>query len=258
MSGVVEHLFHYPIKGLSSQSLDHVNLQIGQGFPMDRAFGFARPDSGFDPKAPRPLPKTKFVMLARDEALAQLDTSFDQDRQILTIAQDNRAKDFDISDPKGRAEAAAHIADHLGYTPDDHPTLYSAAPHRFTDVSVDSVEMMNAISLINLDSVADFVDRLGQAVDPARFRANILFSGFPAMSELNMIGATLAIGEARMKIVRRTKRCSATQVNLDTATRDLDVPQLLREQYDHSDMGVYAQVTTGGPIAVGDEIIFES
>ena len=52
MSSYVENLYHYPIKVLTAQPLQKAALTKGQGFPLDRAFGFARPESGFDPKDP--------------------------------------------------------------------------------------------------------------------------------------------------------------------------------------------------------------
>ncbi len=253
-NGTITDLFHYPVKGLSAQRLNEVTLVPGQGFPLDRAFGFARPNSGFDPDNPRPLPKTKFVVLARDAGLALLDTEYDPESQLLRIATGDHKGEFDTGTEDGRHQAARFIASALDLPEDMQPTLYSAGPHRFTDVSVVSPEMMNAISLINADSCAAFSDTLGQKVSPMRFRGNIIFSGLPPFSELDLVGQTAQVGQAKIRFVQRTKRCPATQVNLDTAERDLDVPRLLREHYGHSDMGVYAEVLQGGRIAPGDSL----
>jgi uncharacterized protein YcbX len=258
MRGQVRNLYNYPIKGLSAQALDRVTLVPGQGFPLDRAFGFARPGSGFDPHNPKPLPKTRFVVLARDAALAALETCFDPATQTLCVArggQGGQAATFDIATDAGRVAAAAYLSDYLGYPPDMRPTLYSAAPHKFTDVSVRSPQMMNAVSLINADSVAQFADAVGAEVSPARFRANIVFSGIPPMAELDWVGREITIGAARLRVLLRTKRCAATEVNLATATRDLDVPRLLHAQFGHSDMGIYAEVVAGGEIGPEDALV---
>lgn len=248
MSATVEMLCHYPVKGLSAQRLDHVTLAPGQGFPLDRAFGFARPGSGFDPENPKPLPKGKFVMLARDATLALLDTRYDDATQMLHIG--NAA--FDTKTTAGRDAAATAISTHLGYAQDMQPTLHAAAPHRFTDVSVVSEAMMNAVSLINADSVATFAETVKMDISPARFRGNILFSGTPAFAELEWEGREIAVGEAKMRVVRRTQRCPATEVNLETGERDIDLPRTLQQHYGHKDMGIYAEVTQGGRIAPGD------
>ncbi|MEP5728159.1 MAG: MOSC domain-containing protein [Sulfitobacter sp.] len=254
MTARVETLFHYPIKGLSAQKLDQVTLRPGEGFPLDRAFGFARPGSGFDPANPKPLPKGKFVVLARDAALARLQTFYDDQTGMLSIAIGTQTKRFACGNADGAEAAAAFIAEILDYSADMVPTLCTAAPHRFTDVSVVSSAMMNAISLINIDSVQHFSNTIGYPISADRFRGNILFSGMSAFSELDRIGDELRVGEAIVKLVRRTKRCPATEVNLETGERDLDVPKHLRDSYGHSDMGVYAEVVVGGAIQPGDVI----
>ena len=254
MQGTICGLFHYPVKGLSAQPLDMVDLVAGQGFPFDRVFGFARPGSGFDPENPKPLPKTKFVVLARDAALATLATHFDPQTGCLKILKQGKTYQFDLAKPEGRMDAAALLTEHLAFPADMQPTLYSADPHRFTDVSVVSPAMMNAVSLINLDSVAAFSETLGYQISPARFRGNIHFSGLPPFSELDLTDRILEIGDVRLKVVMRTKRCPATEVDPVTGARDHDVPSLLRAHYGHSDMGVYAEVQRAGRIRPGDAL----
>ena len=252
----IEALTRYPIKGLSGQPLDSVQLQRGQGFPNDRKFGFARPHSGFNPSNPKPLPKTKFYMLARDAKLALLSTAYDEVTGVLTMAAPQDTGTFDITTTPGKQQASLFFKSYLALEDDETPELYEASPHRFTDVSVDSIEMMNAVSLINLDSVHQFARSINQEVDPRRFRANIHFSGLAPFSELDMVGQELVAGEVQFKIVRRTRRCPATEVNLATGERNLKVPQLLLQQYDHRDMGVYAEVVKGGTLSAGDEVRF--
>lgn len=253
-TGTIRHLLTYPVKGLSAQPLDSVALDAGTGFPLDRAFGLARPGSGFDPANPRPLPKSRFVVLARDAMLALLDTHYDEATGMLRLAKDGTAETFDIATAAGAAAASRFVAQAARLPEDEVPTLAYAGPHRFTDVSVVSPQMMNAISLINLDSVAHFAETIGRDVSPHRFRANILFDGFPALAELEMEGMVGRLGTAEIRILKRTQRCPATQVNLETGARDIDVPALLTEHYGHADMGVYAEVITAGTVAPGDQI----
>ena len=101
-----------------------------------------------------------------------------------------------------------------------------------------------------------FSKATGLGVDPRRFRGNIYFSGLAPFSELEMVERQIAIGTVRLKIVSRTQRCPATEVDLTTGERDIDVPALLLHNYHHKDMGVYAEVLQGGVIAHGDSIEF--
>ncbi len=254
MAMKIEALTRFPIKGLSGQALDSVKLEAGHGFPSDRKFGFARPNSGFNPADPQPLPKTKFYMLARDASLALLDTLYDESTGVLTLSANDGPEHFNISTIDGKQAASQFLKSYLSLSDEENPQLYEASPHRFTDVSVDSVDMMNAVSIINLDSVEAFSKAIGQEVDPRRFRGNIHVSGLSPFAELDMVGQEITNGSVRLKIVRRTRRCPATEVNLKTAERDIRTPKLLREHYGHMDMGVYAQVLQGGVLQSGSVV----
>ena len=256
MTAKIDTLIRYPIKGLSGESLNTVQLAPGQGFPCDRQFGFARPNSGFDPNQPRPLPKTKFYMLARDASLVLLSTRFNEKTGVLSMLAPDSSGKFDITTEEGGKKASEFLQSYLALPQHELPQLFEAYPHRFTDVSVVSTAMMNAVSLINLDSVQAFSKATGLEVDPRRFRGNIYFSGLAPFSELEMVERQIAIGTVRLKIVSRTQRCPATEVDQITGERDINVPALLQQNYHHKDMGVYAEVLEGGIIAPGDTVEF--
>jgi uncharacterized protein YcbX len=68
------------------------------------------------------------------------------------------------------------------------------------------------------------------------------------------VGRELRIGGTRLRVFKRTKRCAATEVNPETAQRDARPPAALREHYGHADLGIYAEVLEGGPVALGDRM----
>jgi uncharacterized protein YcbX len=70
MSAQITSLYRYPVKGLTPEPLPHVDLAVGQTFPADRRYAIENGPSGFDPKAPTWLPKPHFLMLMRNERLA--------------------------------------------------------------------------------------------------------------------------------------------------------------------------------------------
>jgi uncharacterized protein len=251
----VRSLFHYPVKGLTPQPLASVALHEGQGFPFDRVFGIAHFNSGFDPTHPVPLPKDRFFMLRRDERLAALRTHFDTATSQFTIAVARRTVlTANLSSEDGKRATADFFGRMFECDAGELPIVAHASPHRFTDVAVNSPRLMNAISLINLDSVSDFARRIGQEVDPLRFRGNVYFEGWSPLAELGYLDREIRIGAARLRIIRRTKRCAATEVNPATAQRDLATVRLLLQQYQHADMGVYAEVLSDGEIKPGDDI----
>jgi uncharacterized protein YcbX len=67
-----------------------VMLTAGQCLPHDRRFALAHAATHFDPTRPEWLPKTSFLMLMRDEKLAQLRTHFDEQSGYFTIERDGQ------------------------------------------------------------------------------------------------------------------------------------------------------------------------
>ena len=231
-----------------------LRLIAGEGIAGDRAVAIAREAGVFDPSAPEAKSKMHFLMLAKDEALAALDTQFDDDTQTLTVRQsDGPALTASIATEMGRAEIAQFFKTYLGKDGLD-PQVVSAAGHKFTDISVVSAEKMRAISLVNIASVRALEDAIGKPVDPRRFRGNICFDGVSAWDELNWVDRDIQIGAATARVVKRTKRCPATDVNPDTAARDMNLPAEIRRHFGHFDMGIYAEVETSGEARLGDAL----
>ena len=248
---MITHLTRYPVKGLTGEALETLRLIAGEGIAGDRAVAIAREAGVFDPSAPEAKSKMHFLMLAKDEALAALDTQFDDDTQTLTVRQsDGPALTASIATETGRAEIAQFFKTYLGKDGLD-PQVVSAAGHKFTDISVVSAEKMRAISLVNIASVRALEEATGRKIDPRRFRANICFDGVPAWDELNWLDRDITLGSAVARVVKRTKRCPATDVNPDTAARDMNLPAEIRKHFGHFDMGIYAEIETSGEARLG-------
>jgi uncharacterized protein YcbX len=81
--------------------------------------------------------------------------------------------------------------------------------------------------------------------------------GWPAWHEFELLDRTLAIGDVRLKVVKRIKRCAAVNVDPDTAIRDLEIPNALQRRLGHADCGIYAEVIAPGTLRVGDEVAIE-
>ena len=80
-------LYHFPVKGLSGEILETVELEAGYGFPLDRVYAVTDGSFNFDPDKPVFAPKTQFLMLAKYERLALLKTQLraapDTDRKSV-------------------------------------------------------------------------------------------------------------------------------------------------------------------------------
>jgi uncharacterized protein YcbX len=248
----IASLYRYPVKGFSPEPLDAVEVQRLRRFEGDRVYAVENGPSGFDPEAPGYLPKAKFLCLMKNARLAALDTHFDHATHVWTINGHGESFSADLSDPAGRAATEAFLTDFMGDERRGPLKVLSAPGHAFTDVGKPYV------SFINLASVEAITGMVGKPVDPLRFRGNINLAGLDAWQELDFVGRTARIGTARVRFTKRTQRCAATNVDLETATRDLDIPKTLLRELDHMDCGIYADVIEAGVLRLGDALVLES
>jgi uncharacterized protein YcbX len=215
----IASLYRYPVKGLSPEPLPRVMLGVGQTLPADRRYAIENGPSGFDPLAPAWLPKSQFLMLMRNERLAGLRTHFEDRANLLTIREGGRvAARGDLETAEGRAAIEQFFTANFAGDLKGPPKVLSASGHSFSDVA------RKVVSIINLSSVAAIEAVVGQPVHPLRFRANLYVSGWSAWHEFDLLDRTLAIGEVRLKIVKRIVRCAAVNVDPESAARDLDIP----------------------------------
>jgi len=245
----IEHLYRYPVKGLTPEALETVAVEPGGTLPWDRAFALAQGDAPFDPAAPAWLQKTNFLCLMANARAALLRSSFDPRTGALTIlAPDGGSIVANAMTESGRARLGAWLAAFMGPEARGVPRFHHVPGHSFSD------EDAKVISLINIATLDDLSRRVGAPRDKRRFRANLYFSGAAPWSELEWSGQEVQAGGARLRVVKRIPRCPATQVNPDTAERDANPVREIRSAFGHPDLGVFATVIEGGEIAVGDAL----
>jgi len=243
----IERICRFPVKGLSPEYLEEIELTEGLGLPHDRRFAFAQGDSRFDPAAPAWLPKENFACLMANAKVALVHSAYDPRSNTLVMRAEGHAPLVaDLSDEEGRSAAAAWLTAFMGEEARGMLRLAEVPGHAFTDIP------QKAVSLLGLASVKELGDGAGMWLDPLRFRANLQFSGAAPFAELDWAGRELLLGRARLRIFKRIRRCVATRVNPETAERDASPPKWLLQRYGHAEMGVYAEVLEGGRIAVGD------
>lgn len=248
----IAELYTYPVKGLTGAKHDQIALTAADCLPFDRAWAIEAGSRKFDPANPSYFPKANFLMLMRDEKLAALDTTFDEESKVLTVFRG------------GKQVARGCLEDKLGcqlleqffaaYAKESlrggAPKIVSAENHSFSDVPA------KWISIINLASVKDLERVARKPVHPLRFRGNIYLEGLEPWEEFNWLDRTLTIGGAPvLEVTERTTRCAAINVDPETGARDMTLPRTLDVGFGHQDCGIYARVVAHGQIAVGDEVV---
>ena len=246
----VTALYRYPVKGFSPEPLQGADIPAGGTVPFDRAFAVENGSSGFDPAAPAHLRKTHFLMLMRDERIAELTTRFDDASGRFGVFRDGALQvEASLYSQDGRALIEAWLADNFRRELKGAPRILSADGHSFSDMDA------KVLHLVNLESVRALGERLGRDINPLRFRPNIVIDGTPAWSELDWkAGAEIHLPGMTFAMVARTTRCAATNVDPETGRRGTQIPKALAKNLGHADFGVYLVAKTDGTIRVGDAL----
>src|SRR5258707_1160898 len=202
----------YPFKAFRRNRRRAIRGGPGQFFPADRRYAIENGPSGFDPSQPAWLPKSFYLMLMRNERLAGLRTHYEDESHVLTIRKAGSVvAEGDLETAEGRAAVEAFLKADFAGELKGPPKILSGGGHSFSDVA------RKVVSIINLGSVSAVENMVGLPVHPLRFRANLYVSGWPAWHELELVGQTLAVGDARLKVVKRITRCAAVNVDPETA-----------------------------------------
>ncbi|HWE99659.1 MAG TPA: MOSC N-terminal beta barrel domain-containing protein [Caulobacteraceae bacterium] len=244
-------LYVHPVKGFTPQPLDDATLVEGEAFPHDRLWAVEDGPCGFDPAAPAFTPKSRFAVLAKMAAVARVRTDYDPATGVMT-AEAPGAPAFlgQLTASAGARDFEAWFSAAMARLDQENEggpyRLVDGRGWRFTD------HPLGHVSVLNLASVHDLAERIGRPVDPLRFRANVWVEGWPAWAELGWEGMEVMLGAARARVFKPIVRCAATQVDPDTAERDIDIPAELHRLYGHVLMGAYVQVSGSGAVAIGD------
>ncbi len=249
MSITLTDICRYPVKGLSADHLDHVVLSTGRGLPADRSYALAH---GAVALTPGWHSKASFLTLEKHEKLAQLKVRYDAETQVLAIDRGGKqVVQGQVATAMGQMLIGQFFASFMAGEARGTPKLMAAKDFSYSDCEEE------LISIINLASVRDLERVVRAPVDPGRFRGNLYLEGAAAWREMDWVGKTITIGEARLSVVGPIKRCAATNVDPETAARDLNIPLTLKRGFGHLQMGIFARVSEGGTIAVGEQLALD-
>ena len=240
----LKSIYRYPVKGLSPEKLDRV--QPDRQAPTSPATACSRSRTAPPASIRRPrvhLPKTKFLMLMRDERLATLRTRYDDATGTLSIHQD---------EPRGRARRSRHEGrppGGRGLLPPLHAARAARPARRCCSARGPSVSRMSpprwSRSSIWPRSPSS-KPSLALPVNPLRFRANLYVAGWPAWQRVRS-GRTASSPSAPRgsrsqadRALRGHQRRSGYRHPRSDNSGDPDA------NFDHMDCGIYAQVIEGG------------
>ena len=255
MSCLVKFINYCPVKSVSFQSIESSNIKKNLGMANDRIFAFSR---GVDNEQSKLIENNakerklnnfltlknspvlnKYNFLYKNEKL----TLIDQGKELLTISPDKQEERLLITNKLIELESSL-----------TQPiTLLKNKDFPFYDTS-SSNKVFNSISLINLNSVNDFGNKINQKVEFQRFRANFYVEGIDPWEERNWINNIIKINNVSFKVEKNIPRCVA--INLTPKT-DIKTNLLgsLKKKYNHFDMGIYLTALENGEVNIGDKLV---
>ncbi len=252
----LNRICRYPVKGLTAEALESVDLVPGRPILHDRRYALAQGTAEFQQERPHWIRRSNFVQVANNAAVVTLQARFDPEAETLRIERHGQPfASGELGDAAGRAAIEDAFVDLLGEELRGRPRLVEIPRDGAPDADGQSFADTSAphLSIINLASLAELSRKMGAELDPLRFRGN-LYVEAPAWSEFGWVGQELQIGEATLRVTKRIDRCAATTVDPKTGERDHNVPRGLMQHYGHVDCGIYAVVVAGGTIRPGDII----
>lgn len=230
--GRIVALFRYPVKSMSSESLDSV--EVGwNGLAGDRRWAFIR-----DSMAGNGFPWMTIRQRADMWHYTPRFVEPEHPDVTQTMVTTPSGEELDVTDPA----LASQLGDGVRLIRQTRG-IFDTFP--LSLISTRTVDAMSALT--------------GLALEPRRFRPNILVETFAdnEYPEDNWVGHTLSFGEVKMRVDKRDKRCVITNVDPETTEKD---PSVLRAitQDRQACLGVYGTTVQPGRLSVGDSITIES
>jgi uncharacterized protein YcbX len=228
MLGTVAAIYRYPVKAMAAEALDRADVWWF-GVPGDRRYAFVQSDhtGDFPWLTIRELPE-----LTRYRPRSAADP--ESQPPVITTPE---GRELELTDPALAAELAEKSRRRI-HLHRDHRGTFDAFP----------------VSVISRQTVAALSELLGRELDPRRFRQTIVIDApAGAFAEEALLGRSIHVGEARLRLSMPDKRCMVVNFDPDSAERD---PRVLRALAQNRDtcLGVYATVEAPGAVRAGDPV----
>ena len=255
MNCSISSIHYCPVKSLSFQSIKSCIVKKNLGMLNDRVFAFSRNVDYEKAKLIQINPNERklnyFLTLKNSPVLNKYNFIYDNDKLTLTIH--NKELISILANNPEQVSLLSNKLIELESSLINPIFLLNNNDFPFYDTS-NSNKVLNSMSLINLNSVADFEKKINQKVEFQRFRGNFYVDGIQAWEESNWINKIIKINNISFKVEKNIPRCVAINLKPKTDDNSLNLLQSLKKTYNHFDMGIYLTALDDGKIDVGDKV----
>jgi hypothetical protein len=258
MNCIIYSINYCPIKSLSFASLETCIIKKNSGILNDRIFAFSRNIDFEKAKLIERFPDQRklqyFLTLKNSPFLNKYNFQYDGIKLILSNANvELGSASLDNAD---EISLICNKLLDLEKLLDEPIFLLHNKDYPFFDTT-HSTSVSNSISLINLNSIKDFENNNNVIIESQRFRGNFYVSDLEPWQERKWINKTIKINNVFFKVEKHIARCSATNLQPNSDKITLNLPYLLKKNYNHIDMGVYLTPLNEGKISVGDKVLLD-
>jgi len=247
----INKLYYSPVKSLSFSNVKTLTILKNIGIKYDRNFAFTNNlDQEKIINIIKNPDKRKILHFLSLKNFPELNLyNFDLNKNILklnfqdnTILKTDLNKEEEIESLCLKMEKLFSNIKKINFVRDSKNPFFDTMPSK-------------TISLINLNSIHDLEKKINQQIEYQRFRGNIYVDGMKSWMERDLINQIIIINNVRFRILKEIPRCSATNIKPQTSNYDLNIPQMLKKNYNHINMGIYLLPIDDGTINIDDQIL---
>ena len=259
MSATISSINYCPVKSVSFQTIEKCEIKKNIGITGDRVFAFAK-DLDLDQaklfeKSPddRKGKWNKVLTLKNSPALNKYNFFIKAEKLTLTL-KDQEILTIDINQLSEREALSAKITE-LENSLKQPIILMKNNNFPFFDTSISNkVDFVNSVSLLNIQSINDFQNKIEEKIEVSRFRGNIYIDGIEPWKEREWIGKIIKINNVSFKVEKNIPRCVAINLKPQTDDNSFNLLQSLKKTYNHFEMGIYLTALDDGNISIGNTI----
>ena len=259
MSATISSINYCPVKSVSFQSIDRCEIKKNIGIVGDRIFAFAK-DLDLDQAKlfekstkERKGKWNKVLTLKNSPALNKYNFVFKEEKLTLTL-RNKEILTIDVNQLSERQTLSNKITD-LESSLKQPVVLMSNKDFPFFDTSISKkIDFVNSVSLLNIQSINDFQNKIEKKIETSIFRGNICIDGIKPWKEREWIGKIIKINGISFKVENNIPRCVAINLEPTTDDNSLNLLQSLKKTYNHFEMGIYLVALDSGEINSGDKL----
>jgi len=262
MSAIITSIHNCPVKSISFQNIKKCKINKNVGIEGDRVFAFSQnldldQSTEFEKNPETRKGKWNKIVTLKNTPVFNKYNFLHEDNKLTLTLNNKEIITVNVNESDERDNLVKKLIELEGSLKND-VRLMRNDEYPFYDTSISNKSMFrNSISLLNINSIKDFENKIDKKIEKSIFRGNLYFDGVEAWEERNWIGKTIKINNVLFKVEKNIPRCVAINLKPETDDNSFNLLKTLKQTYDHYDMGVYLTPENDGEINLSEKILIK-